>query len=229
MRVVPLYILGMLLSGCASDYQAIAIDEGASYGVFQPDQPFDIMTVIDTSCSMDENWVDLEDNLYDFALDLSKRQVDWQIAMTTMDPSEDTVSNLITPEDNIALEILETVVEFDSCSSCYRESGFAAAIDRLSSNPEWFREEVPTVIIFVGDEPEQSNISQDLFLEAWPRELYIVSVVGPYREEDERHVTELGQCFAEAAPIYWDVSDVVVDLCTEEPWNLFEEIDSLGK
>ena len=226
MRLATLITLGSLLLGCSSEWQMTPIDDG--YGVFQPDQPYDIMTVVDTSCSMNENWIDLENNLYDFAIDLSERKVDWQIAMTTMDPDPDqSISNLITPGDNVALEILKTIVDFNKCVFCHRERGFASAIDRLYSNPEWFREGVPTVIIFVGDEHEQSNISPTLFLDAWPRKLYVVSVVGPYREEDEVKVTELGQCYAEAAPLYWDVSDVVVDLCTEKPWDLFGNIDSL--
>jgi hypothetical protein len=99
-----------------------------------------------------------------------------------------------------------------------QEAGFDGAIRAKVEHPYFFREGVPTLIIFVSDEHEQSLMDASEFHVAWFDPHLVAAITGPESIPDGEF-----SC-AEAAPEYHTASQVTIDICTTEPWSIIDQI-----
>lgn len=228
LRMLFLWLM-LLPAGCISEHTLIPIVKDESF--LAAGTAVDVMAVIDTSCSMADDWILISHNMSEFGEDLERQKIDWSIALTTMDIEETVWANeeipfiLLSDETNLEWEILIALQEVSKASFLGGEMGFAAAIERQSTHVDWFRPGTPLIILFIGDEQEQSDIDSLDFRAAWQQKLYVVSVVGPESkatEDPERF------CSAEPAPLYWDASDIAINICNVQPWELYLQLRSLS-
>lgn len=233
-----LCLLLVLFTGC----QEYTIDNINEPAFMEAGSKVDILTITDASCSMGDDWIMTQYNLVKFADGLTAHDIKWQLAVTPMDlkkyvwfptdPETDTepLFHEVYRKDDTAWEVSLALREIASDFSYFGETGFDAAIHRKQQHSEWFRKDAATILIFVGDEEEQSESTATELYNAWSgEELYIVSIVGPKSQEIADSNKELNYCYANYAPLYREVSHIAIDICDDAPWRLYSKVESLSR
>lgn len=164
---------------CATDYSVITNEETiivdtqeevtetevvVEYFV-QPDRPdnLDVLVVLDTSCSMRDNYENVSAGLDILRGDIETLTSDYQMAFINSSLSEPYFAGVLGP-DSTSMDIYLAPYSLGSDTT---EMPFGS-LYMFSSTPEgeqFLREGVDKLYIFVSDEPEQSPIPVSLFKE----------------------------------------------------------------
>lgn len=211
MRTFILFLL--LLTGCQSEH--------TFHNIIQPviaaGDEVDILMIADKSCSMAENEGIVAYEAAIAVRDLDQVKADWRIGVT--DATEQSSNGVIIIDDyrDPGRAVLNALGELNGWSG--GEEGFAAALNRKETAPDFFRPGAVSVLIFISDEPEQSDLTPEDLRTEWHRDLGIVSIAGGTVPLPELVAVE--GCHADPAPKYEEAADVFIDICSWGPWNMF--------
>jgi hypothetical protein len=179
----------------------------------------DILLVLDNSCSMMEDWDYITYGLTQIPIELNNNGFDWKMGIISMDPTDAIfveVDSAIDPND-VGWEMISIIDGFRLIAGG-GEQAFLSAINARSRFSPWFRPGVKTLIVFISDEKEQSNISPQDFNHLWGYPHVVASIVGP-----EYADPYYPSCAEEAKPFH-DVSLIVIDICVTERWSVIEPL-----
>tara|TARA_Y100001973_G_scaffold12772_1_gene17764 strand:- start:45 stop:983 length:939 start_codon:yes stop_codon:yes gene_type:complete len=207
-RIISLLFLFVFAASCGTDYSVITkenieviqeeqiqiqIEEPETEVVIdffeQPEKPenLDVLVVLDTSCSMSDNFENVSAGLDILRGDIELLTYDYQMAFINSTLREPYFAGIIGP-DTSSMEIYLT--PYSLAADGGSESPFAS-LYTFTTTPEgieFLRPGVDKLYIFVSDEPEQSIIPVSLFKE-WMDEYhedvtYDVIVIGVNDQSD---------------------------------------------
>jgi hypothetical protein len=132
-------------------------------------RPADILFVIDKSCSMADNNLNLNNNISMFFEVLDQYNIDYHIGLTSMNGTDNAGkfvnlfgSNYIKPGDSdnaLLFSMMNNLLSDDIFSD--GESGldavYGAMVINLEDHPDFFRSDVPLYIIVISDENDSST------------------------------------------------------------------------
>lgn len=255
--------LSFLLLSCGPDYGIIGHDEIiVEVEVEVPGDPVgkqwvdsfiqvgstegvDILWVIDTSGSM----IRFEQSLLDGIAEMMNAlpPTGWRLAMVSNDPYKAAIEQQfpLVPGD----DIIDAEDMYYALARGHWEQGFAAAHEYISTNPyssTWMRNDAALLVVFVSDEEEQSDNSNNQFRQVsdfvhWYSSLrsqpvYLASIVTHEATESAcswtTNAVDVGERYMEATNYF---NGVIVDICSEdwtpgvndasnqlEPYELYE-------
>lgn len=165
----------ILLLGCSPDYGVhteiieivtpptdIVVD---SFIQPRPPEKLDVLVILDTSGSMNDNYEQLSRGIEILRGDIELLTTDYKIGF--INSSLSTISGVYFTGP---YDIFSTSIDFLLApwvlGEDYQEAGFAAMYTFVTATEEgtdFFREDSDKLILFVSDEDEQSNITADIF------------------------------------------------------------------
>ena len=181
-RIISLLFLFMFSASCGTDYSVITNEEIEiiepeveteiiiDYFV-QPEKPenLDVLVILDTSCSMSDNYENVSLGLDILRGDIEVLTYDYQMALINSSLNDPYFAGIIYP-DTSSMEIFLAPY---SLGVDRFEIGFTS-LYQFTTTPEgedFLREGVDKLYIFVSDEPEQSTMPVSLFLD-WMTEYH---------------------------------------------------------
>jgi hypothetical protein len=183
-RIISLIFLFLFTVSCGTDYSVITNEEIEivetepeveteiiiDYFV-QPEKPenLDVLVVLDTSCSMSDNYENVSLGLDLLRGDIEVLTYDYQMALINSSLNEPYFAGIIYP-DTSSMEIFLAPY---SLGVDRFETAFTA-LYQFTTTPEgedFLREGVDKLYIFVSDEPEQSTMPVSLFTD-WMAEYH---------------------------------------------------------
>ena len=221
-QVLMLFICLAALS-CKSENDLVPIKDdlnSMSEGNSSTERPkLDVLLVLDNSCSMIEDWDYITYGLTQTPIELDHYGFDWKMAMISMDPSDAIfveVGHTTNPSD-AGWQMIGLLSDFRLVAG-EDEKAFSSAITARTRYASWFRELATTLIVFISDEKEQSGIDPADFHSLWNYPHFVASIVGP------ESIPEGTTSCAEEAKDFHDASDIIVDICTNQPWSVIEPL-----
>ena len=220
-KALQLFICLAVVS-CKSENDLILIKDAPN--LLDEDIPterpqLDVLLVLDNSCSMIEDWDYITYGLTQTPIELDYYGFDWKMGMISMDPSDAIfveVPHTINPSD-AGWQMIGLISDFRLIAGG-DEKAFSSALAAKTRYASWFRELATTLIIFISDEKEQSGIDPTYFHYLWSDPHVVASIVGP-----EIRPEGATSC-AEEAKDFHDVSSIIVDICTNQPWSVIEPL-----
>ena len=166
----------LLLAGtlsCAADYSIITsnveIEEIIPTEIYidsfiQPSKPeqIDVLVLLDTSCSMNDNYNQVSTGVELLRNDLNAVTNDYNIAFINTSLQDPYFAGIF---DNSS-PIIDFIMAPWTLGGDFTEAGFLALYDFTNTMPEsvtFFRETADKLFIFVSDEEEQSGIPTNVF------------------------------------------------------------------
>ena len=222
-----------LLTACAADYsvitQQIEVEEIQPTEIYidsfiQPSKPeqIDVLVLLDTSCSMNDNYTQVSTGVELLRNDLNIVTNDYNIAFintSLMDPYFVGTFDNNTP-------IIDFIMAPWTLGGDHVEAGFTALYDFTNTMPEsvtFFRETADKLFIFVSDEEEQSGIPTNVFADWLKTEFAgvqrdVVSIVTMPDSECEftDYSANIGQKYIDLARHYGKDG---IDICSN--WELW--------
>lgn len=213
-KVIAFVIAALLILSCNNDYR---LNAGSSV-ITEPDtyEKLDVLFVLDNSGSMWLDWGLVNYGLTQIPEELNDLDIDWKLAITSMDPADDAWIE-VGKSNNPGWDVTISIESFREIAGA-NEFGFDGALRGKNQHPDFFRQDVVTLIIFVSDEHEQSEMEYDEFHNLWFDPHIVASIVGP------EEILEGERSCAEESPKYHDASEVVIDICTVEPWSIISKV-----
>lgn len=230
------YLLLACMLSCTAEYsvrtgEVIEIGEtGEVVGeihvdsFIQPSKPeqVDVLVLLDTSCSMSDNYNQVSTGIELLRADLNNVTNDYNIAFintSLLDPYFAGIFDNHSP-------IIDFIMAPWSLGGDFTEAGFSALYDFTNTTPEaieFFRETADKLFIFISDEEEQSNIPVGVF-EAWLKDEFkgvqrdVVSIVTLPDSECEltNYYANIGQRYIDLARLYGKDG---IDICSD--WELW--------
>jgi hypothetical protein len=228
------YLLPLLVFGCNADYSIITghVEEIQEIhpsdihvdSFIQPSRPeqIDVLVLLDTSCSMNDNYSQVSTGVELLRNDLNAVTNDYNIAFintSLRDPY------FVGTFDNTS-SIIDFIIAPWALGGDTTEAGFSALYDFANSMPEsvtFFRETADKLFIFVSDEEEQSGIPTNIFAD-WLRTEFsgvqrdVVSIVTMPDSECEftDFSANVGYKYIELAQHYGKDG---IDICSD--WELW--------
>lgn len=181
----------------------------------------DILWIIDTSCSMDDDASRVLSGIE--AMINSLPTSGWRLNMLSADPAGYTDQQFpLVPGDTI----VEAEIMYGQMSRGGVENGFEAVqkyIEESTYAPTWMRDDASLLIVFVSDEEEQSTAvfytvsSFTSWLDDIRTGIFVSSIVNLEQSESlcYAHPSSEGIRFAEVTNYY---GGVIVDICSED-WS----------
>ena len=178
---IKIFLLSLLMMTCVTDYSVITnpdiivkdtsgIADAREVEVVvehfvQPDKPenLDVLFVIDTSCSMSDNFEDVSAGLDILRDDIEALTYDYQIAMINSSLKE---AYFVGPFNTYSTSLDIFMAPYFLGRDTYEEP--FTSLYQFTSTPEgslFLRPNVDKLYIFVSDEPEQSVIPVSMFKE----------------------------------------------------------------
>lgn len=186
-KIIKLSLISLLVMTCGNDYiistnpnfvikdtNSIVEDEQTRVVVeyfIQPDKPenLDVLFVIDTSCSMADNYENVSIGLDILRDDIEELTYDYQIAMINSSLKE---PYFVGPFDTDSNSIEIFMAPYSLAKDRYEEGFGSLYLFTLTPEGiEFLRPDVDKLYIFVSDEPEQSTIPVSMFIE-WMNEYH---------------------------------------------------------
>ena len=228
------YLLFMLAIGCSADYsiiegQVTKIEEIHPSDIhvdsfIQPSKPeqIDVLVLLDTSCSMNDNYNQVSTGIELLRNDLNLVTNDYNIAFINTSLRDPYFAGTF---DNTS-SIIDFIIAPWTLGGDTIEAGFSALYDFTNSMPEsvmFFRETADKLFIFVSDEEEQSGIPTNVFAD-WLRTEFsgvqrdVVSIVTVPDSECEYtdYSANIGYKYIELAQHYGKNG---IDICSD--WELW--------
>ena len=176
-KIIKLFLLSFVMMTCATDYSVITSEEinvlepeeeeietrvVVDYFV-QPQKPtnLDVLVILDTSCSMSDNFENVSAGLDILRGDIELLTFDYQMAFINSSLREPYFAGVLGP-DSTAMDIY--LAPYTLAPDTI-EMPFGSLYS-FSSTPEgedFLRDGVDKLYIFVSDEPEQSPMPVSLF------------------------------------------------------------------
>ena len=228
------YLLFALALGCTADYsiiegKVVEVEEIHPSDIhvdsfIQPSKPeqIDVLVLLDTSCSMNDNYAQVSTGVELLRNDLSYVTNDYNIGFINTSLRE---PYYVGPFDNTS-SIIDFIIAPWSLGPDYTEAGFSALYDFTNSMPEsmlFFRETADKLFIFISDEEEQSGIPTNVFAD-WLRSEFsgvqrdVVSIVTVPDSECEftDYSANIGHKYIDLAQHYGKDG---IDICSD--WELW--------
>jgi hypothetical protein len=229
-----IYLLLMCAVGCSADYSIVTghVEEVQEIhpsdvhvdSFIQPSKPeqIDVLVLLDTSCSMNDNYTQVSTGVELLRNDLNAVTNDYNIAFintSLRDPY------FVGTFDNTS-PIIDFIIAPWTLGGDTVEAGFSALYDFTNSMPEsvmFFRETADKLFIFVSDEEEQSGIPTNVFAD-WLKSEFsgvqrdVVSIVTVPDSECEftDYSSNVGYKYIELAQHYGKDG---IDICSD--WELW--------
>ena len=220
--------------GCSADYSIVTghVEEVQEIhpsdvhvdSFIQPSKPeqIDVLVLLDTSCSMNDNYTQVSTGVELLRNDLNAVTNDYNIAFintSLRDPY------FVGTFDNTS-PIIDFIIAPWTLGGDTIEAGFSALYDFTNSMPEsvtFFRETADKLFIFVSDEEEQSGIPTNVFAD-WLKSEFsgvqrdVVSIVTVPDSECEftDYSSNVGYKYIELAQHYGKDG---IDICSD--WELW--------
>jgi hypothetical protein len=186
-----------------------------------PEKPpeLDVLLVLDNSCSMISDWDYITYGLTQIPVELNTYGFDWKMAIISMDTTDAIFVEVDPSTDpaDIGWDMIAIIDEF-RLNAGGGEQGFLSAITARSRYSNWFRIGVTTLIVFITDEKEQSNINSSDFSSLWGYPYLAASIVGP------EYIDPYNPSCAEEAKPFHDISIIIIDICATERWSVIEPL-----
>jgi len=169
-----LFALGLLLAGCTQDITIsdlaethVVVDQFQQVGEVGE---LDVLVVLDTSCSMRDDFVKVTDGIINLRADIETISSDYEIMFITNDERN---PDFIGPFDSGSTD-LDLFMAPSALVGSGNEAGFAAHyqfhINTSNKYPDFMRDTADLLVFQISDEPEQSNISASVYAQ-WLRSL----------------------------------------------------------
>ena len=221
------------LFGCAADYSVITQEvemTGKSEAEVHIDsfiqaskpEQIDVLVLLDTSCSMNDNYSQVSTGVELLRNDLNNVTNDYNIAFINTSLIEPYFAGIF---DNNSPTI-DFIMAPWSLGWDHTEAGFSALYNFTNSMPEateFFRKTADKLFIFVSDEEEQSGIPVEVF-EDWlktefrgvQRDVVAIVTVPDSECEYTDYNANIGQKYADLARYY---GKDAIDICSN--WELW--------
>ncbi len=219
--------------GCSADYSIITgevVEIGAApdevhvdsfIQVSKPEQ-IDVLVLLDTSCSMNDNYSQVSTGIELLRNDLNLVTNDYNIAFINTSLQDPYFAGIY---DNSS-SIIDFIMAPWTLAGDFTEAGFSALYDFTNSTPEsvtFFRKTADKLFIFISDEEEQSGIPVAVF-EDWLRSEFqgvqrdMVSIVTMPDSECEftDYSANVGYRYIDLARLYGKDG---IDICSD--WELW--------
>ncbi len=171
-----IFLLAFFASACSTDYsvrpEEVLFEEVINNEIhidsyIQPSKPeqIDVLILLDTSCSMDDNYEQVSTGVEMLRNDLNSVTDDYMIGFINTSLRE---PYYVGPFNKASLTIDFMMAPW-ALGADTTEAGFLALYEFASSTPEgplFFRETADKLFIFISDEDEQSSITVKVF-EDW--------------------------------------------------------------
>jgi len=214
-----------MLSGCSSDFKMTDQSETRvivdSFTQVDKIDSLDVLVVLDTSCSMSDNFSTVASGMDLLRLDIEMLTSNYQFGYITADSTNLGYQG---PYD-INSGTLDMLMAPSLLPSTFYEEGFAATYTFLTSSEgvEFSRDESDFLLFFISDEDEQSNITPSIFKD-WMDASFVdvdhdvVSITTIDSGDSECPYTwEYGYKYTELASLYGKDS---IDICADD-WSLW--------
>ena len=227
------FLLSVFILGCAADYsvitQNVEVEEVQPAEVHidsfvQPSKPeqIDVLVLLDTSCSMNDNYSQVSTGIELLRNDLNTVTSDYNIAFINTSLNDPYFAGIY---DNSS-PIIDFIIAPWTLAGDSIEAGFSALYDFTNTTPEavtFFREDADKLFIFVSDEEEQSGIPTNVFAD-WLKSEFngvqrdVVSIVTVPDSECEftDYSANIGHKYIELAQHYGKDG---IDICSN--WELW--------
>lgn len=230
LRYILFAIIMMSVFGCSGDIglshtieeRIEIIGDVAVETRYVHNQALDILMVVDTSCSMDEdieNMLNYIPTIHQELLGPDFDDLDWRFGVTTMSPNQQEMEKWVSWDDPmVEFRLQAMLVDSMSTEGYGIEQGLDSTINSLAWDTEFHRVESDTLIIFMSDEKDQSSISVEDYLTLtsnYKQHPFVVteSAIVPTRLNYRcDYANELGTG-------YLEVSEISVDLCDTNKWS----------
>jgi hypothetical protein len=223
---VALFLLCPLsLISCQSDFSVtdkketrVVID---SFIQSNKVEELDVLVVLDTSCSMSDNFVNVSSGMELLRIDIESLTLDYKFGYITADSNN---LGFVGPYDSSSTPI-DMMMAPGLLPQTINEEGFAATYAFLSSQAglEFSRQDSDFLLFLISDEDEQSSITAQIFQD-WLHALFadvnhdIVSITTLYdSESDCGFIWDYGWKYEELAVLY---NKSALDICDED-WSLW--------
>ena len=223
---IALFLLCLLtLISCQSDFSVadkketrVVID---SFIQSNKVEELDVLVVLDTSCSMGDNFANVSSGMELLRIDIESLTLDYKFGYITADSSN---LGFVGPYDSSSTPI-DMMMAPGLLPQTINEEGFAATYAFLSSEAglEFSRQDSDFLLFLISDEDEQSSITAQIFQD-WLHALFvdvnhdIVSITTLYgSESDCGFVWDYGWKYEELAVLY---NKSALDICDED-WSLW--------
>jgi hypothetical protein len=178
----------------------------------------DVLVVLDTSCSMSDNFTAVGEGLATLADDIGDVAVDFEIMFITNDVKDpDYIGPFGANSSDIDFLLAPGLLDHNGSTA---EGGYAAHYlfesDPDEIYPSFTRDDADLLVFHISDEEEQSSISSELYA-AWLRDLKgeqqvdVVSIVST-----DTPCGQIGEKYIDLAVSYFAKSPL--DLCEDE-WS----------
>jgi len=225
------FLMWALILGCTADYSvrteqveqvvATEIYVDSFVQASKPEQ-IDVLVLLDTSCSMNDNYSQVSTGIELLRNDLNTVTNDYNIAFINTSLQDPYFAGIF---DNSS-PIIDFIMAPWTLGGDYTEAGFSALYDFTNTTPEaitFFRETADKLFIFVSDEEEQSGIPTNVF-EDWLKNEFagvqrdVVSIVTVPDSECEftDYSSNVGQKYINLAQHYGKDG---IDICSD--WELW--------
>jgi len=232
LQKIKLLLIGLSL-GCAADYSIITskveVEEIQPTEIYvdsyiQPSRPeqVDVLIILDTSCSMSDNYTQVSTGVELLRNDLNSVTNDYNIAFINTSLREPYFVGIF---DNTS-PLIDFIMAPWTLGTDFHEAGFSAVYNFTTMMPEateFFRETADKLFIFISDEEEQSGIPTNVF-ESWFGTEFatiqrdIVSIVTVLDSECEytQYAANIGYKYIDLAKHYGKDG---IDICSD--WELW--------
>jgi len=166
--------LSLFLVGCGQDiYIEDLTETHVIVDQFQQTEAvgeLDVLVILDTSCSMVDDFTKVTDGLIKLRNDIEGISSDYRIMFITNDSRD---PDYVGPFDSSSTDI-DLMMAPQTLDSSGNEAGFAAhyqfEVDPDDVYPDFMRDSADLLVFQISDEPEQSSIRPDMYAQ-WLRAL----------------------------------------------------------
>ena len=184
-------------------------------------EELDVLVILDTSCSMGDNFVNVSSGMELLRADIESLTLDYKFGYITADSTR---LGFVGPYDYSSSPI-DMMLAPGLLPQTMYEEGFAATYTFLSteSGAEFSRSDADFLLFLVSDEDEQSSITAQIFHD-WLQALFVdvkhdtVSITTLYESESDCGFSwDYGWKYEELAGLY---NKSALDICDED-WSLW--------
>ena len=178
----------------------------------EPSTPIDLLIVLDTSCSMADDWGTINYGITTIPQQMADAELDGKIAMISADPAAGLFYEVEALDGWGMAIVMDNVMDMGG----YYEKPFDASIVAALEHSNFFRDDAIPILLHVSDEEEQSEIRIESYWRFWGPEAHHVCIAGINQQRTETCTAEYGSRFIDAC-------DIVLDVCANDAWTLFEQ------
>lgn len=222
----------LLVLSCSSDVSIIQkVEEVLPPGTvvvdsyIQPEKPekIDVLVILDTSCSMDDNYEQVSKGVEILRGDIEVLTDDYQIGFINSSLAiRSSGTYYVGPFDKTST-MIDILLAPWQLSSDYVEEAFRALYDFRNfaiEAEEFFRPDADKLFIFISDEDEQSTIPADIFNQWLDAEFahvrHDIVTINVLESSTCEYYYEIGQKYIDLSTLY---GKMAIDICSD--WDVW--------